>query len=314
VNRQLAAAILVSNGFLLVITLGLAYFVVGAGLRPLLRLRREIDARSWHILEPVSQHDLPVELQPIAVALNTLLSVIDDATQAQRRFLADASHQLRTPLAGLQGQLDLLSHENLPQAAHDRIVALHHATRRLSHLSSQLLALGHSDAMAVPQVKMENYDLADVVESAASVFLDRAIEKRIDLGFEAAAAPVVACPWMIQDMTYNLIDNAIVYTQAGGRITVRSGVRNGGAAVLEVEDNGPGIPMADRQRVFERFFRGTPSDGVGCGLGLAIVEQIADAHGAQVLITDPESGQGTLFRVSFPAASSATPEAKMESG
>ena len=151
VNRQLAAAILVSNGFLLVITLGLAYFVVGAGLRPLLRLRREIDARSWHILEPVSQHDLPVELQPIAVALNTLLSVIDDATQAQRRFLADASHQLRTPLAGLQGQLDLLSHENLPQAAHDRIVALHHATRRLSHLSSQLLALGHSDAMAVPR-------------------------------------------------------------------------------------------------------------------------------------------------------------------
>ncbi len=161
---------------------------------------------------------------------------------------------------------------------------------------------------------MENYDLADVVESAASVFLDRAIEKRIDLGFEAAAAPVVACPWMIRDMTYNLIDNAIVYTQAGGRITVRSGVRNGAAAVLEVEDNGPGIPVADRQRVFERFFRGTPSDGVGCGLGLAIVEQIADAHGAQVLITDPESGQGTLFRVSFPAASSATPEAKMESG
>ena len=313
-NRRLAAAILVSNVFLLAITLGLAYVVVGAGLRPLIRLSREIEARGADMLTPVSHEGLPVELQPVATAINKLLSVIDGATRAQRRFLADASHQLRTPLTGLQGQLDLLSHENLPEAAHDRIVALHHATRRLSHLASQLLALGHSDAMAAPRIKMESSDLADVVESSASVFLDRALEKDIDLGFEAANAPVVACPWMIREMTYNLIDNAIVYTQAGGRITVRSGVRNGGTAVLEVEDNGPGIPVADRQRVFERFFRGTQSDGVGCGLGLAIVKQIADAHGAQVSITDPDSGPGTLFRVRFPAASSAAPEAQMESG
>jgi two-component system sensor histidine kinase TctE len=299
-DRELAWAIFLSNGLLLLITLGLAYAVVGAGLRPLLRLSRDIGARGTDMLTPVSHNGLPAELQPLVRALNRLLSVIDGSTRAQRPFLADASHQLRTPLAGLQGQLELLSHEDLPDAARERIVELHDAVRRLSHLSGRLLALGRSDALADPSMQMEPGDLADMVEACASIFLDRALAKNIDLGFEAESAPICGCPWMIREMVSNLIDNAIAYTAAGGRITVRSRVRDGGA-VLEVEDNGRGIPAPERERVFERFYRGRDYDGIGCGLGLSIVRQIADAHDATVRILDPESGQGTLFRVRFPA-------------
>lgn len=300
VNRELALAILASNGLLLVITLALAYAVVGRGLRPLLRLSREIDARGSETLAPVSEQGLPQELQPLARALNRLLSVIDSATRAQRRFLADASHQLRTPLAGLQGQLELLTHEELPPPVRTRVIELHEATGRLSHLSNRLLALGRSDTLANPAEQMETGDLAQVVEDCASVFLDRALRKEIDLGFEPEHAPVVGCPWMIRELASNLIDNAIAYTPRGGRITVRSAVEDE-CSVLEVEDNGPGIPPTERERVFERFYRGQ-AGGIGCGLGLAIVRQIADAHDAVVAVVDPPGGGGTLFRVRFPRA------------
>lgn len=308
-NRELATAILVSNGVLLLITLGLVYGLVGVGLRPLLRLSREIDARGSELLAPVSGQGLPEELQPLAGALNRLLGVIDTSSRAQRRFLADASHQLRTPLAGLQGQLELLSHEQLPEAVHARVRDLHEATRRLSHLSSRLLALGRSDALADPPLAMEAGDLAELVEACAPVFLDRAIEKKIDLGFEPGSAPVIGSAWMLREMAGNLIDNAITYTPAGGRITVRSAVRES-CPVLEVEDDGPGIAPAERQRVFDRFYRGSHAgQGIGCGLGLAIVRQIAQAHGAAVSILDPDGGAGTLVRVSFPARAAAATDA-----
>lgn len=310
IEAEAAAGLLISKALMIGMTLLIVYVVVGLGLRSLLRLSREIEARGSDMLTPISQGGLPAELLPLVRALNRLLSVIDSSTRAQRRFLADASHQLRTPLAGLQGQLELLSHEDLPEAVRARILELHQATRRLTHLSNRLLALGRSDAMADPSMSMESVELSQVVEECASIFLDRALAKEIDLGFEAESATVVGSPWMVREMASNLIDNAIAYTPRGGRITVRSRVL-AGHATLEVEDDGPGIPVGERKRVFERFYRGRQDNGVGCGLGLAIVKQIADAHGAEVSILDPESGQGTLFRVRF-ARSSSVPSIRAE--
>jgi two-component system sensor histidine kinase TctE len=301
IEAEVVAGLLVTKTALIGLTLLVVYLVVGAGLRPLLRLSRDIEARGSDVLAPVSQQDLPAELQPLARALNRLLAVIDGTTRAQRRFLADASHQLRTPLAGLQGQLELLSHEDLPDTVRGRVLALHEATRRLSHLSGRLLALGRSDALADPAMQMEPIDLGDVVEECASIFLDRALGKDLDLGFEAESARIVGCPWMIREMASNLVDNAICYTPARGRVTVRSRMLDA-CATLEVEDNGIGVEAPERERVFERFYRGRQDDGMGCGLGLAIVKQIAEAHGARVSILDPPSGQGSLFRVSFPPA------------
>lgn len=309
IQREAALGILLSSALLVALTLAVVYLVVGAGLRPLLRLSNELEGRGSDLLTPVSVRGLPSELLPLAGALNQLLRTIDTSTRAQRRFLADASHQLRTPLAGLQGQLELLVHEDLPDAVHKRIEDLHLATRRLSHLSSRLLELGRSDASADPSLEMETVNLDSVVEACASEFLDRALAKEIDLGFEAEPAAVVGNLWMVREMANNLIDNAIAYTPAGGRITVRSGVLEG-HPTLEVEDDGPGIPLPERERVFSRFYRLRQDDGIGCGLGLAIVRQIAEAHHADVSILDTPARRGALFRVRFPVPSQSSPMAR----
>jgi two-component system sensor histidine kinase TctE len=298
---EVASGLLISNGLLMLIALAIVYLGVGRGLRPLLRVSAEIDARRPDRLDPVSSAGLPAELLPLTRALNHLLQVLRDSSVAQRVFLAEAAHQLRTPLTGLQGQLELLADEPLSQGQRGRVLDLLDATRRLAHLSERLLALARSDARANPVKDMARIDLAEIVVDCVAPFLDRALAKQIDIGIESEPAPLVGSAWMLREMANNLIDNAINYTPDGGRITVRTGVYDG-RPVIEVEDNGPGIPEAERDRVFERFFRGAEASPVGCGLGLAIVKEIADVHHAAISVGEPPGGQGTLVRVSFPLA------------
>ena len=164
-------------------------------------------------------------------------------------------------------------------------------------MTNQILTLARADPGTNLLQGMKTLDLRNVVEASASTYLDRALEKEIDIGFEAEPALIHGSDWLIRELAANLIENALTYTPRGGRVTVRCGTLEQ-EAFLEVEDNGPGVPPEERQRVFERFYRIPDSAGEGSGLGLAIVQEIAQVHGARVRIDTPEAG-GTCIRVSF---------------
>jgi two-component system sensor histidine kinase TctE len=172
-------------------------------------------------------------------------------------------------------------------------------TARASHLVHQLLALARAEPSAALTAPSSRVDLSMLAEKIASTHLDAAIAKEIDIGFELAAAPVTGIPWLLQELIANLVDNALIYTQTGGTVTVRTGMRDG-QCFLEVEDNGPGIPPELRGKVFDRFFRISSSAGDGCGLGLAIVREIATRHKGSVSLDAGKNGVGTIARLLLP--------------
>ena len=298
-TKRIVAALIMPNVILISATLLLVYFGVRFGLAPLARLRAQIESRSPKDLSPLQQVGVPEEVRPLVRSLNRLLSLVRESSDAQHRFLADAAHQLRTPLAGLQTQVDLIPLERVPDEVRGQLRLLQEATRRLAHLSSQLLALARAEPSANLVQGMQPLDLRDIVEDSASRHLDQALANDLDIGFEAGSASIDGSEWLLREMADNLIDNALTYTPRGGRITVRSGI-DGDMAFLEVQDDGPGIAPSERQKVFSRFYRIPGSPGAGCGLGLAIVKEIAELHGGQAEIRSPREGRGTCVRVLFP--------------
>lgn len=277
----------------------LVWFGVRRGLLPLQTLQAEIAARSHRDLRPVPEHHAPDEVRPLIVSLNALLGRLSASMESQQRFLANAAHQLRTPLAGLQTQAELALREPMPDTVRAMLNRLLDATLRAAHLTNQLLTLARAEPGALSPDAMQCLDLQDVVEDAARVWVPRALEGHIDLGFEMGHATLMGEPLLIRELLANLIDNALRYTPAGGSVTVRCRQQDG--AVLEVEDNGIGIPEHQRERVLERFYRVAGSPGNGCGLGLAIVQEIVHRHDATLEITAPPTGRGTLIRVRFPS-------------
>jgi two-component system sensor histidine kinase TctE len=299
-SQETMLAMVAPNLVLIATTLLILFFGIRISLRPLDDLRREIEHRSPNDLGTLPTGAVPEEVKPIVTALNRLFDLLRESSENQRRFLADAAHQLRTPLTGLQTQLDLLGMSELAENHRETLRHIDAATERITHLVNQLLLLARSDHTTNLGHMRRPVDLGEVVESQVSTFLDRAIAKDIDLGFEATPAAILGVAWLLREALSNLIDNALRYTQAGGRITVRSGTATG-QAWLEVEDNGPGIPSEEREHVFERFYRPADSTQEGCGLGLAIVREIAQVHGGEVEIHDPEAGSGTRIRLRFKA-------------
>ena len=279
---------------------------VRVGLAPLDRLRDDIERRSPRDLSPLPIDAVPDEVRPLITSLNRQFALLDESVASRDRFLADAAHQLKTPLSALQTQLELALLEDDPVESRRRIGQMAEATRRASHLVHQLLALARAEPSAEIKAHRTELDLAAIAERIASSHLDTAIAKGIDLGFELSAAPVEGIPWLLQEMLINLADNALIYTPAGGSVTVRTGTRDG-RAFLAVEDNGPGIPGNQRDQVFERFYRVPGSVGDGCGLGLAIAREIAAAHGATIAVDAGTSGRGTLVDVTFPVPPSLVP-------
>jgi len=278
-------------------TLLLVYFGVRFGLAPLTRLREDLEKRTAEDLRPVDEAQIPSEVKPLVQALNRLLRLLHASSEAQQRFLANAAHQLRTPLAGLQTQLELAGSEHDPEQLKQRLRSLQDAASRLVRMTNQVLALARAEPSASLLQGMRTVDLRDVVEASASTYLDRALAKNIDIGFEAKPALIHGSDWLAKELTANLVENALAYTPCGGQVTVRCGTR-GAEAYLEVEDSGPGIPEAERERVFERFYRLPDSPGEGSGLGLAIVREIAQVHRAQIRLDNPQTG-GTRIEVSF---------------
>jgi len=294
--REVLLATLLPTLIVAIAAIVLVRGAVGRALAPLDRVRDELLARSPTDLDPLDVNHAPDEVRPAVLALNGLIERLRNATESQQRFVADAAHQLRTPLAGLRMQLELLkrhAHASDVAAELDKMLA---ATTRTSRLAHQLLALARADREGA-RLPVDLYKLGD---AAARDWTARAIERDVDLGFELEHAEVVGDEVMLRELLGNLIDNAIRYSPAGSVVTVRCGVR-AGAPCLTVEDDGPGIPDDARAKVLERFYRVGGTPGEGSGLGLAIVREVAERHGASVEVGRPAAGHGTSITVRFAA-------------
>lgn len=299
--RQILTGVIFIEVLLVTVVIVLVWFGIGKGLEPLRRLRGEIESRSPRDLRPVPEENAPVEVQPVVRALNALLWQLESALRSQQQFVANAAHQLRTPLAGLRMQVEYGLRQNDPREWRRALQSLGPATDRAVRLANQLLMLARTEAGKRPLSSMRPVDLRTVIEQVAEEWMPRAIAKGIDLGLELEPAPVEADALLIGELLSNLLENATGYAPGGSRVTVRSSVR-GGTAVLEVEDNGPGIPEQEREQVLGRFYRVDGTPGEGSGLGLAIVQEIAHLHGGRVEITAPHVGRGTMVTVVFPVA------------
>ena len=280
------------------VAIALAWIGVARGLQPLERVRSQLLRRRPGDLRPFSEIGAPIEIQPLVDALNHLLDQLHDASALQQRFLANAAHQLRTPLAGLQMHLELLLRDELTASVRSELERMHGATGRASRLANQLLALAKAESPEESGKLKDPVDLMDVASAAARNWTRKAIALNIDLGYSLAPATAFGDPLLIPELLDNLIDNALRYTPAGGTVTVSTGQRDGNP-YLTVEDTGSGITAAERDKVFERFYRVPGTASEGSGLGLAIVKEIVDRHGATVVIGSGAAG-GTCVTVSFP--------------
>jgi two-component system sensor histidine kinase TctE len=285
------------------VTLLLVWIGVHFGLKPLLNVRREIEARSARELQPLQMSKVPAEVRPLVEALNLLFEMLGEAARGQRQFVADTAHQLRTPIAGLLGHLEVMMQEPAAAPLRDRLASLHDGMTRLAHSANQLLSLARTDPAASLADRFESVDLKSLSERVLERNLDRSLESQHDLGVDVQAAHVTGSVRLLEDLLGNLVDNALHYTPAGGHITIRCGTDSAASSerksYLEVEDDGPGIPATERVRVRERFYRLPGSTGHGCGLGLAIVDEISRLHEADLTIDAGADGRGTRIRVTF---------------
>lgn len=274
-------------------------WAVRRALRPLLELKDAVEGRSPRDLSPLDAAGSPEEVRPLVNSLNRLFDLVNAQAEGQRRFVADAAHQLRTPLAGLQAQVEAwaLAGKDTITLSAEQIRKLRDATRRTSQLAAQLLALSRADARSGSPEPRQPVNLKWLCEQVLEEYLDAAAAKQIDLGLEVVEIQVSGYSWLLRELLSNLVDNAVRYTQPGGHITLRCSERwafgHGHAqALLEVEDNGPGVPPQERTRMLGRFYRlpGTPGDGNG--LGLAIADEIARVHHSQLQIQSGHQGVG----------------------
>lgn len=312
-RRQVRAAIIRSLVLLEVLfslaLVGLVWFSVGNGLAPLARLRARLDARGSHDLAPLDDSGMPRELAPVVTAFNALLGRIAAGARAQDEFRANVAHQLRTPLAGLRLQLEWLAgrHRDDPETART-VELLLGANERMIRQANQLLSLERAGPDRFEQTQLVPLDLSALVAESVQAFVERALQKDIDLGFELAPARVAGERHMLRDLVDNLVDNALRYTPPGGTVTVHCRPTEEGT-LFAVEDSGPGIPPEKRAQVFQRFVR-LDQHSQGSGLGLAIVREIAAAHGAQVALgavsenreTRGMAAPGLRVAVHFPEA------------
>jgi two-component system sensor histidine kinase TctE len=284
---------------LLAVALLLAWQGVTRGLKPLTDLAAEIETRGQSHLSPVRHKGWHRETRVLATRINELLERVADAIEAQKRFVADAAHQLRTPLAAI------LLHAERAQRAPDSpsekeaLRALHRSVERAARLSQQLLSLARTEPEATVAFEPKPVDLAALARRVGEEWIPRALERDVDFGLLVPEERVLVAgdDRLLAEMLSNLIDNALRYGNDGGHVTVI--VEGGPKPSITVLDDGPGIPEAERERIFERFYRLPGSAGEGCGLGLSIVQEIARLHHSQVEIGADLDERGSRFTVSF---------------
>jgi len=292
----------------------LVWLALARGIQPLNQLEQRIRARSPDDLSPLDDRTVPLEVAPLVSSVNDLLTRLNESLATQKRFLADAAHQLKTPLAGLRMQADLAQRQGTTaDDLKQSLQQIGHASVRATHTVNQLLALARAEGGGTA-LAQQPCDVVRLTIEVVREAVPRALEQRIDLGYEGPepGAPGFTRqgnPTLLREMIRNLVDNALFYTpstpERPGVVTVRVHADPfSHALAVQVEDNGPGIPAAERARVFEPFYRVLGTNVDGSGLGLPIVREIAQQHGAQVSVDDAHPGQqppGALFTVRFAA-------------
>ncbi|HVC48622.1 MAG TPA: sensor histidine kinase N-terminal domain-containing protein [Burkholderiales bacterium] len=300
-GREILSGLIVPRLASIALTLLLVWYAVSRGLKPLRRLQEEVASRSPRDLEPLNTSDTPDEVVSLVEEFNRLLIEIKQVLAARQRFIADAAHQLRTPLAGLKTQTELALRETDPKELQEVLQLLHHSGERSVHLVNQLLSL----ARAEPREGKTPFKLLDLLSLSRQVtaeWVPKALDCDLDLGFETTIeneAFVNGNEILLREMMANLIDNAIRYTPSAGRVTVRID-SDEKAWLIQVEDNGPGIPPEERTRVFDRFYSILGSNRGGSGLGLAIVQEIAQMHAATIELVSLPVFYGTRVNIRIP--------------
>jgi two-component system, OmpR family, sensor histidine kinase TctE len=330
--RLVFLKVMLPNLVLAVVAVFAIDWAVRRALRPLIELKEAVERRSPRDLSALDTMASPEEVRPLVSSINRLLELVNAQAESQRRFVADAAHQLRTPLAGLQAQVEAwaqaanttsqdrkntpdiepnkpLAHVEYAQSAIslgvNEVGQLRDAVRRTSQLANQLLALSRADALALDTQPMQRLDLKDVCESLLEVHLNTATAKHIDLGLDVSSVHVMGHEWLLREMVGNLLDNAVKYTPEGGTVTLRCGrmaaVASEGTLrpFIQVEDDGPGVPPDERVRVLERFYRVAGVAGQGNGLGLAIAQEIAHVHGSALNVGVGPGGRGLRVTMVF---------------
>ncbi|HEU4458869.1 MAG TPA: sensor histidine kinase N-terminal domain-containing protein [Methylibium sp.] len=319
----------------------LVWFALARGIAPLDELQRRIRQRDSDDLSPIDERDAPEEVSPLVRAINDLLGRLDRSFATQRRFLADAAHQLKTPLSGLRTQAEIAQREiDLgeagPESLKRTLQQIARSSQRAAHTVNQLLAMARAEDRGAA-LRLDRVDLAALAMETVQDFVPRALDGRIDLGFEqppggpaaigepeAAACVVAGHAVLLGELIRNLVDNALHYSPRGGTVTVRvRGDPFGQVVVLQVEDSGPGIPAPERELVFQPFYRALGTGVDGSGLGLAIVAEIARRHRASLTLDDARDGPvdaphghgpGARFTLHFPAWPAEEPTSAVADG
>ena len=305
---QIISGLLLPQFAILPMAVVLVWLGLSRGLAPLNRLRAKMAERRPGDLSPINIRRIPEELQPMIRSFNELMARLEENLQAQQRFIADAAHQMRTPLTGLRMQADLAVAEKDPEQLRRSVEQIAQAAERAGHLINQLLTLARAESSHDKIHRFEHVDMESLGRDVALDWAMRARAKRVDLGFEGwpRPLPVHGVPLLLRELLNNLLDNAVKYTPAGGHVTLRTRADdNGERVIVEVEDSGIGVPPEDRERVFERFYRVLGTNADGSGLGLPICREIAELHQADLRLGPGPNGVGTRVVLELPGLASA---------
>jgi len=291
----------------------LIWYAVRSSLRSLDGIARRL--RSYeptHLVPLEDVNTAPSEIKPLLIAINKLIDGMAQAQSAQQRFVANASHQLRTPLAALQVQTERALREKDPDKHSEALSRVYKGVTRMRHLTQQLLTLTRSDASSAGMLRMHTIDLAALVREHLEEWLDRAIAMQIDLGYEGPESGVMITgePQLLTALLGNLVDNALTYNKPGGTVTVSVRAH---PVCVSVQDDGPGIPAHELQRIFEPFYRREHAGSRGCGLGLPIARELAARHGATLRITRNPGDSGTRVDVWFGGSGAQLQEGELAS-
>jgi len=290
---EIARGVMLSQFAILPLAVILVWFALTRGLRPLDELQRAIRRRAAGDLSPIDERAAPEEVSPLVGAINELLARLGASIATQKHFLADAAHQLKTPLAGLRTQAELAQREveaGDAKAVKRSLTQIARSSQRTAHMVNQLLTMASAEDRGEAR-RTQSFNLAALATEAVQDVVPRALAKGLDIGYEgpgakdAAAPRLLGEPVLVREAIRNLLDNAVQYTPGGGTITLRVLTEaGGGTALLQVEDNGPGIPAGERELVFQPFYRVLGTEVDGSGLGLAIVREVAERHGGSVSV------------------------------
>ena len=307
-QEKILAWILVPQIILIIAASLLLWVGIKESLKPLLMIDHDLALRTAQDFKPISLNNIPTEVSELVSSLNGLIFKLNQSMNTQNRFIADAAHQLRTPLAGIRAQIELSDKTQKVPEIRDRLSKISLSTERLIHLVNQLLVLAKNQPEAAQLVKFKDVNLVDLVKHIILDFESQADDKSIDLNYVGLEEKTIIKgeASRLHDLIYNLIDNAIRYTPIDGKVTAGVLIEDGHVCLV-MQDNGIGVAENEIEDIFKRFYRGKQSEEFGTGLGLAIVEEIASLHDATINIQSCTTSEaknggiaGTKMIVSFP--------------